>query len=78
MQCAMAKFNQKEKSNGHAVSLAERQRVPREIPYLLETGQAQLCRLLDKAPPSGAPPEHEKRNFNAICGTGDAVIGTKQ
>ena len=58
--------------------MAERKRVPRSIPYLLETRQAQLCRLLDKAPPSGAPPEHEKRIFNAIRGNVDAAIGTKQ
>ena len=56
----------------------ERQIVPRAIPYLLETGQAQLCRLLDKTPPSGTPPEQEKRIFNAIRGTRDAVIGSKQ
>ena len=44
----------------------------------METGKAQLCRLLDKTSSSGTPPAHEKTIFNTIHGTRDAAIGTKQ
>ena len=43
------------KSNGHAIPLAQRQRMPKTIQNVLATRQSKLFRLLEKAPSINRP-----------------------
>ena len=49
------------KRNGHAITLAQGQRMPKTIQNLLETRQIKLCILLDKATSRNPPQKHKKK-----------------
>ena len=64
-----------DKSNGHAISLVTRQRMPKTIPNLLETGQAKLRRLLGKTSPSNTSSEHAHGIHNTTFNIRNAKTG---
>jgi len=65
-------------SNGHAIPLVMRQTIPRAIQNILETGQVQLCRLLDETSPINPPQTHKKRILNTTHSVGNVKNRTKQ
>ncbi len=52
--------------------------MPRTIQNILETGQVQLCRLLDKTSPSNPPQTHKTRIHNTTHSGGNVKNRTKQ
>jgi hypothetical protein len=55
-------YPKRNQSHWHALPLVMMPRCSRKIPFLLETRQHQLGRLLDKAPPSKVPQNLQTRN----------------
>ena len=67
---------QANKSNGHAIPLAQIQRMPKAIQNIAANRQIKLCRLLDKAPSRNTPQKHKKTIPNTKHHIRNAEAGT--